>query len=104
MRINILESELEIHINNEKEERAMRLQMENEKDYEHSLRITMENDKNKFIQEELNRARTEIKNQLSIVHKAEIEKLQARFKTVTHGANMERSLSELSLEKSKVSN
>lgn len=77
--------------------------MENEKDKEHSLRLRMENEKNQLIQEELARARIEIKNQLSIAHKTEIEKLQARFKSITNGANMERSSSELSLEKSKVS-
>lgn len=78
--------------------------MENEKDKERNLRLRMEDEKDKLIQEELVRARIEIKNQLSIAHKTEIEKLQARFKSITNGANMERSSSELSLEKSKVSN
>lgn len=89
MRINELESLLEVHIKNEEHERQLRLKMENEKD--------------KWMQQELEHARKEIINQLTLAHKIEIEKLQSRYKLVTNGANMERSSSELSLEKNKVS-
>lgn len=89
MRINELESLLEVHMKNEERERQLRLKMENEKD--------------KWMQQELEHARKEIINQLTLAHKIEIEKLQSRYKLVTNGANMERSSSELSLEKNKVS-
>lgn len=76
--------------------------MKNE-EHERQLRLRIENERDKWMQQELEHARKEIINQLTSAHKIEIEKLQTRYKLVTNGANMERSSSELSLEKNKVS-
>lgn len=89
MRINELESLMEIHIQSEEHERQLRLRLENERD--------------EWIQREIEQARKEIVNQLSVAHKKEMEMLQGRYKMmVTQSVNMERSSSEQSLEKTKV--
>jgi len=90
IRINELESLVEIHTKNEEHERQLRLRIEDEK--------------NEWMQRELEISRKEITNQLTITHKTEIEMLQTRFKRLTQGSYLERSSSELSLEKSKASN
>ncbi|XP_050530865.1 RB1-inducible coiled-coil protein 1 [Daktulosphaira vitifoliae] len=86
-RINELESLLEIHIKKEEHERQLRMRLENERD--------------EWMQRELEHARKEITNQLTIMHKKELEMMQVRFKLVTQATNMERSLSEQNLEKNK---
>lgn len=88
IRINELESLLEMHIKNEEHERELRSRLENEKD--------------ECIQRELELARKDITNQLTMAHKKELEMMQVRFKIVTQAANLERSSSEQSLEKNKV--
>lgn len=88
MRINELESLVKIHLENEEHERQMRLRLENEKD--------------EWLERELEHARNEIRNQLINDHKKELEMVKARFKIFTQTANMERSTSEQSLEKTKV--
>lgn len=85
LRINELESLVEMHIKNEEHERQLRLRMESERD--------------EWMQQGLEHARKEITNQLTMSHKKELEMMHARFKLVT---NMERSSSEQSLEKNKV--
>ncbi|XP_050438839.1 RB1-inducible coiled-coil protein 1 [Adelges cooleyi] len=87
-RMNELESLLEIHIKNEEHERQLRLRLESERD--------------EWMQRELEHARKEISNELTMVHKKELEMMQVRFKLVTQATNMERSLSEQSLEKNKL--
>lgn len=89
MRVNELESLVEIHMKNEVNERQLRLRYEDERE--------------EWMERNLEHARKEITNKLTIEHKIELEMMQARFKSVTKGANMERSSSELSLEKNKVS-
>lgn len=88
IRINELESLVEMHIKNEEHERQLRIRMENERD--------------EWMQQGLEDARKEITNQLTMSHKKELEMMHARFKLVTQAANMERSSSEQSLEKNKV--
>jgi hypothetical protein len=88
IRINELQSQVEMHIKNEEHERELRLRLENEKD--------------ERIQRELELARKDITNQLTMTHKKELEMMQVRFKIVTQAANLERSSSEQSLEKNKV--
>lgn len=90
IRINELESLVEIHINREEHERQLRLKVENERD--------------EWLQRELEYARKEISNKLTTAHKEELETLKKRFKIVVNQAssNMERSTSEQSLEKNKV--
>lgn len=89
IRINELESLMEIHIKSEEYERELRLRLENERD--------------EWIQREIEQARKEIINQLTVAHKKEMEMLQGRYKMmVTQSAIMERSSSEQSLEKTKV--
>jgi len=85
IRINELESLVEMHIKNEENERQLRLRMESERD--------------EWMQQGLEHARKEITNQLTMSHKKELEMMHVRFKLVT---NMERSSSEQSLEKNKV--
>ncbi|XP_025419378.1 RB1-inducible coiled-coil protein 1 isoform X2 [Sipha flava] len=87
IRINELQSQVEMHIKNEEHERELRLRLENEKD--------------ERIQRELELARKDITNQLTMTHKKELEMMQVRFKIVTQAANLERSSSEQSLEKNK---
>jgi len=88
VRINELESLVEMHIKNEEHERQLRIRIENERD--------------EWMQQGLEHARKEITNQLTMSHKKELEMMHARFKLVTQAANMERSSSEQSLEKNKV--
>lgn len=87
IRINELESLVEMHIKNEEHERQLRIRMENERD--------------EWMQQRLEHARKEITNQLTMSHKKELEMMHVRFKLVTQAANMERSSSEQSLEKNK---
>lgn len=90
-RIHELETLVEIRIKNEEHERELRLRLENEKD--------------EWIQRELELARKEITNQLKSTHKAEIEMIQARYKLVSQkssSAECSSSSSEQSLDKSKV--
>lgn len=84
MKVNELESLVQMHIKREEQERELRLRLENEKD--------------ESIQRELELARKD----LTVTHKKELEMMQVRFKIVTQAANMERSTSEQSLEKNKV--
>lgn len=90
-RINELETLVEIRVKSEEHERQLRLRLENEKD--------------EWIQRELELARKEITNQLKLTHKAEIEMIQARYKLVSQKSSTECSSSsnEQSIEKSKVS-
>lgn len=88
LRINELESLVKIHLKNEEHERQLRLRLEHEKD--------------EWMERELEHARNEIRNQLINDHKKELEMVKARFKIFTQTANMERSTSEQSLEKTKV--
>lgn len=90
IRINELESLVEIHINREEHERQLRLKIESERD--------------EWLQQELQCARKEISNKLITAHKEELETLKKRFKIVVNQAssNMERSSSEQNLEKNKV--
>lgn len=89
MRMNELESLVETHMKSEEHERQLRLRLESERD--------------EWMQRELEHARKEITNQLTIAHKKELEMMQVRFKLVTQATNMERSVSEQNLEKNKVS-
>lgn len=88
MQINELQSLVEMHTKSEQEERQLRLKLENERE--------------EWLQRELEHARVEITNQLTISHKKELETMQKRFKIFTQAANIERSISEQSLEKTKV--
>lgn len=88
MRIHELESLVEIHMKGEEHERQLRLRLESERD--------------EWMQRELELARKEITNELTLAHKHEIETMQVRFKFVTQAANntnMERSSNEQNLEK-----
>lgn len=88
IRINELESLVEMHIKSEEHERQLRLRMESERD--------------EWLQQGLEHARKEITNQLTMSHKKDLEMMHVRFKLVTQATNMERSSSEQSLEKNKV--
>lgn len=90
IQINELQSLVEMHTKSEQQERQLRLKLENERD--------------EWLQQELEHARVEITNQLTMSHKKELETMQKRFKIFTQTANIERSSSEQSLEKTKVEN
>jgi len=86
--INNLKSLLEIQNTKEENERQLRLKLESESDH--------------LVQKELERARIEITNQLTIAHKEELDTLKKRFKIVTQTTNMEHSLFDQNFEKNKV--
>lgn len=71
-------------------------------EHERELRLSLENEKDECVQRELELARKDITNQLTMTHRKELEMMQARFKIVTQATNMERSSSEQNLEKNKV--
>lgn len=74
------------------------------KQHEHNSDLKMDSEKDKFVREKVDQDRTEIINEQTASNKTKLKNLQVHCKSVTNEVTEQLSFSELSLEKTKVSN